>query len=80
MSGLIATNPCEGGGRLYTADRTDKLWRDEDVAAFLGSASRELTLALMLALWSGQRQGDLLRLAWSLDNKLMAKDQGLSQQ
>jgi integrase len=63
--GLISTNPCEGGGRLYTADRTDKLWRDEDIAEFLGSAAPEMALALMLALWTGQRQGDLLRLPWS---------------
>lgn len=63
--GLIGTNPCEGGGRLYTADRTDKIWRDEDVAAFLDSAAPELTLAMVLALWTGQRQGDLLQLPWS---------------
>lgn len=63
--GLIASNPCEGGGRLYSADRTDKVWRDEDVAAFLANAATELALAMMLALWTGQRQGDLLRLPWS---------------
>ncbi len=63
--GLIASNPCEGGGRLYSADRTDKLWRDGDVTAFLANASHELALAMMLALWTGQRQGDLLRLPWS---------------
>lgn len=63
--GLIAHNPCEGGGRLYEANRTDKIWRDEDVAAFLKVASRELALALVLAIWTGQRQGDLLRLPWS---------------
>ena len=63
--GLISTNPCEGGGRLYTADRTDKFWRDEDIAKFLSSAKPEMALALMLALWTGQRQGDLLRLPWS---------------
>jgi integrase len=63
--GLIASNPCEGGGRLYTAERADKVWRDADVAAFLSQASPELALAMMLALWTGQRQGDLLRLPWS---------------
>ena len=63
--GLIASNPCEGGGRLYTADRTDKVWTDEDVAAFLATSAPELALSMMLALWTGQRQGDLLRLPWS---------------
>ncbi|MDP2295995.1 MAG: integrase [Pseudolabrys sp.] len=63
--GLIGVNPCEGGGRLYAADRTDKLWRDVDVATVLSSAGSELSLALMPALWTGQRQGDLLQLPWS---------------
>src|SRR4051812_14863838 len=63
--GLIASNPCEGGGRLYTADRTDKVWQDADVATFLSQAPPELALAMMLGLWTGQRQGDLLRLLWS---------------
>jgi integrase len=63
--GLIPVNPCEDGGRLYKADRTDKLWLDADVAAFLSGAPARLALAMMLALWTGQRQGDLLRLPWS---------------
>jgi integrase len=63
--GLIASNPCVGGGRLYSANRTDKLWRDEDVTNLLQVAPAEIALALMLALWTGQRQGDLLRLPWS---------------
>jgi integrase len=63
--GLISSNPCEGGGRLYVADRTDKIWGEAEVGTFLSSAGSEMALALMLALWTGQRQGDLLRLAWS---------------
>jgi len=34
-------------------------------AAFLRSAAAHLHLPLLLALWTGQRQGDLLRLPWS---------------
>jgi integrase len=63
--GLITTNPCERGGRLYVADRRDKIWTEQDIAAVLSVASDEIKLALVLALWSGQRQGDLLRLPWS---------------
>jgi integrase len=63
--GIIATNPCERGGRLYVADRKDKIWTEKDIAAVLSVASKEIQLALILALWSGQRQGDLLRLPWS---------------
>lgn len=63
--GLIANNPCEGGGRLYVAERTEKVWTEDDVARVLSLAPPSMTLALLLALWTGQRQGDLLRLSWS---------------
>jgi integrase len=63
--GKIAVNPCERGGRLYVADRTEKLWTDEHVERFIEKAPAHLHLALMLALWTGQRQGDLLRLTWT---------------
>jgi integrase len=63
--GKITANPCEKGGRLYHADRTDLIWTDNDVATFLEKAPAHLHLPLMLALWTGQRQGDLLRLPWS---------------
>jgi integrase len=63
--GLIAANPCERGGRLYRGSRADKIWTAEDEAAFLDRAPAHLHLPLMLALWTGQRQGDLLRLSWS---------------
>ncbi len=63
--GLIASNPCERGGRLYRGSRADKVWTADDEAAFLEKAPTHLHLALLLALWTGQRQGDLLRLPWS---------------
>jgi integrase len=62
---IIATNPCEKGGRLYAADRTDSIWGEPEIAALLAVASQEIKLALVLALWTGQRRGDLLRLPWS---------------
>ena len=63
--GLIAANPCERGGRLYRGSRAEKIWTAEDEAAFLRHAPAHLLLPLLLALWTGQRQGDLLRLPWS---------------
>ena len=63
--GLILANPCERGGRLYRATRSDRVWTDADEAAFLARAPPHLHLPLILALWTGQRQGDLLRLPWS---------------
>lgn len=63
--GLIDANPLEKGGRLYKATRAEKVWSDGDESRFLAKASPQLRLALMLAIWTGQRQGDLLRLPWS---------------
>jgi integrase len=63
--GFIATNVCERGGRLYAADRADKIWTDDDIAAFRKVASNELAFALDLALWTGQPQRDLLQLKWT---------------
>jgi hypothetical protein len=36
--GLVTTNPCERGGRLYRGNRADKIWTADDEAAFLKSA------------------------------------------
>ena len=63
--GHVTANPCERGGRLYRGSRAEKVWTAPDEAAFLRSAPGHLHLALLLALWTGQRQGDLLRLPWS---------------
>ena len=63
--GLIDSNPCERGERLYQADRTDSYWKDADFDALLSAAPEPIRLAVILALWTGQRQGDLLRLPWS---------------
>jgi len=75
--GKITTNPCERGGRIYRADRADNVWTDADEAAFYLHAPRHLHLAMMLALWTGQRQGDLLKLTWSsYDGKYIRLRQG----
>lgn len=64
--GLVTANPCERGGRLYRGGgRDEKVWTAADEAAFLKHAPAHLHLPLLLALWTGQRQGDLLRLPWS---------------
>ena len=63
--GLVTHNPLEKAGRLYRGSRADKIWSVEDEVAFLRRAPAHLHLPLVLALWTGQRQGDLLRLPWS---------------
>lgn len=63
--GTISVNVCERGGKLYQADRAEIIWLPEHIKAFCESASDELSFALLLALWTAQRQGDLIKLAWS---------------
>lgn len=75
--GLIRTNPCDRGGRLYRADRVEKIWREHEIQRFCEAASPELQLAMVLALWTGQRQGDLLRLTWAdYDGTALRRRQG----
>jgi integrase len=62
--GKISVNVSERGGKLYEADRSEIIWTADDIRAFCAVASTELQAALLLALWTGQRQGDLLRLTW----------------
>jgi integrase len=63
--GQVGANPCQRGGRLYRGSRADKIWTLDDEAAMLARCGPQLRLPLLLALWTGQRQGDLLRLPWS---------------
>jgi integrase len=63
--GKITVNPCESGGRLYNGTRVDFIWSLDDEKKFLLSAPMHLHLPLLLGLWTGQRQGDLLALTWT---------------
>ncbi|MGX5723092.1 tyrosine-type recombinase/integrase [Shinella zoogloeoides] len=63
--GLLFHNIAERGGRLYRANRRDFVWTDADISAFNAVAGPELRLALLLALWTGLRKGDLLALKWA---------------
>ncbi|MER8900076.1 tyrosine-type recombinase/integrase [Mesorhizobium sp. M0676] len=52
------------------------VWTAADEAAFYASAPAHLHLPLTLALWTGQRQGDLLRLTWQqYDGKVIRLQQ-----
>jgi integrase len=63
--GIVPLNPCEKPGRVYQANRNDIIWTEQAEAAFLAVAPDRIRLAYLLAVWTGQRQGDLLRLPWS---------------
>ncbi len=62
--GRLPANPAARPGRVYKADRTDAIWQDADIAAFLAKAGPQLRLPFLLALWTGQRRNDVLRMAW----------------
>jgi integrase len=63
--GLVPANPCERPGKVYRSNRIDSIWSAANETAFLSAAPAHIGLAFTLALWTGQRQGDLLRLPWT---------------
>lgn len=64
-NGQIFSNQVAGFRRLYSVDRSEMIWLPEHIDAFMNVAPIEMQRALILALHSGQRQGDLRRMAWS---------------
>jgi integrase len=63
--GLTTYRSPERVEHRYHPDRAEKIWEEMHIAAFMAVASEPMQLALVLALESGQRQGDLLTLPWS---------------
>lgn len=66
--GLTDANPCKNPGKLYQSQRAECTWTTTDEEALLKSAPHRIKMAYMLAVWTGQRQGDLLRLPWTAYN------------
>lgn len=63
--GKLTSNHILGFKRLYASDRSDIIWLEAHIRAFMAVAAIELQWALILALHTGQRQADLLSAAWS---------------
>ncbi len=63
--GKLTVNHLRGFKRLYHVDRSEIIWLPEHIAAFMKVAPIEMQRVLILALHTGQREGDLLRLPWS---------------
>lgn len=63
--GITSTNPCARPGKLYRASRSDVIWTEADEESLLKLAPERIRMAYLLAVWTGQRQGDLLRLTWN---------------
>lgn len=63
--GKIGANPCEKGGRVYAANRKEAVWTIDLELAYFKGVPPHLHLPFLLGIWTGQREGDLLRLHWS---------------
>src|SRR5262249_41784377 len=62
--GRIGVNHCERGGRLYDGERSDKVWTEADLGKLFAVAADRIAIAALLALWTGQRETDLLTRRW----------------
>src|SRR4051794_39743308 len=63
--GSLSANHLKGFKHLYHSNRAEIIWLPEHVEAFMKVAPIEMQRALILALHTGQREGDILRLPWS---------------
>jgi integrase len=63
--GVLSGNPAEGIRRLYSADRSETIWTDADLAELKVRCAPEIAHAVDLAVHTGLRLGDLMRLSWS---------------
>lgn len=63
--GRVAVNPLERPGRLYNATRAEIVWTEAEIEALLAKASPQVRLPVLMALHTGQREGDILRVTWS---------------
>ena len=63
--GLTTNRPPSRIKPIYQSDRSEKIWMPEHLKAFRAVAPERLWQALVLAIETGQRQGDLIRLPWS---------------
>jgi integrase len=68
--GLISCNACEGIKGLYSSNRSETIWTDADLQQLREGTPekpcpREIWNAVQLAVHTGLRLGDLLRLSWS---------------
>jgi integrase len=63
--GELGQNPCFGIPTLYRNDRSELIWTEADLAAVYAVAPPELIWAAKLAIATGLRETDLIRLSWS---------------
>ena len=60
----IPAHPFERPGRVYRGSRIDSVWGD-DAEDLILAMPRQLRLPALLALYTGQREGNILALTWA---------------
>jgi integrase len=64
--GILDVNPCAGGKMLYAGTRVNTIWSSPQVGSFLAATKfAYMHMPLLIGLWTGQREGDVLRLTWA---------------
>ena len=63
--GKIGANPCVGLKSLYESNRADIVWSDSDIQRMTEVAPDWLARMILLAVGTGLRRADLLKLCWS---------------
>jgi len=63
--GRLGANPCIGLKQLYDSDRADIVWSETDIERMTKTAPPWLARMILLAVNTGLRRGDLLKLCWS---------------
>jgi integrase len=60
----LERNPFTKADKLYDVTRTDKIWLPNQIDAILAVAPPRIKLPFLIALYTAQRQGDILSLGW----------------
>jgi len=63
--GMTSYRPPARIDRLYDADRSNKIWEDHHIEAFMAVAPEPLRWALIFTAETGARQGDIIAMPWS---------------
>ena len=69
--GWIEVNPIETVKRTYKASRQHILWEREELANYYATAPEHLHLPVLIAEWTGQREGDILKMRLFKTNGLV---------
>lgn len=76
-NGYIRKNQASFIRKSATGNRSEKTWTEAQISDFMKVASPEIRRAMLLALYTGQRRGDLLSARWDdIDGDVITFKQG----